>query len=75
MSKNVSIAQAQNISARIVEIEATAEKVFGDLERAKRWMHQNNVALGGTPISRMATEEGVAEVRKILSSIAYGGVV
>jgi uncharacterized protein (DUF2384 family) len=75
MSKSVSIAQVQNISARIADIDATAENVFGDLERAKQWMHQNNLALGGTPISRMDTEEGVAEVRKILSSIAYGGVV
>jgi putative toxin-antitoxin system antitoxin component (TIGR02293 family) len=62
-------------SIRIAEIEAYAEDVFGSLEIARRWMHQNNIALGRTPISMLDTETGAAEVMKILESIAKGGVV
>lgn len=60
---------------RIAEIEAEAEDVFGDAEMARRWLLKNNFALGSTPLSMLDTDIGTGEVRKILSSIAYGGVV
>jgi len=64
-----------NNSIRIVEIEAYAEEVFGSSDKARRWMRQNNIALGCTPILRRDTEMGADEVMKILESIAKGGVV
>lgn len=61
--------------ARIAIIEAEAEAVFGDEDRAKAWLLQKNLALGDTPLAMLDTETGAFEVRKILSAIAYGGVV
>ena len=60
---------------RLAIIENQAEKVFGDAEKAKNWLTQKNLALGDTPLSMLDTETGAGEVRKVLGSIAYGGVV
>ncbi len=60
---------------RIAEIEAEAADVFGDAEMAKKWLLKSNFALGSTPLSMLDTDIGTGEVRKVLSSIAYGGVV
>ena len=60
---------------RLAIIESQAEKVFGDAEKAKNWLTQKNLALGDTPLSMLDTETGAGEVRKVLGSIAYGGVV
>ena len=62
-------------SIRIAEIKAEAEQTFGSTEKAQKWMAEKNIALGKTPISMLDTEAGAREVRKILASIAYGGVV
>lgn len=60
---------------RLAIIEDQAEKVFGDAEKAKNWLTRTNLALGDTPLSMLDTETGAGEVRKVLASIAYGGVV
>ena len=60
---------------RLAIIEDQAEKVFGDAGKAKHWLTQKNLALGDTPLSMLDTETGAGEVRKVLGSIAYGGVV
>ncbi len=60
---------------RLAIIESQAEKVFGDAGKAKNWLTQKNLALGDTPLSMLDTEAGAGEVRKVLGSIAYGGVV
>lgn len=60
---------------RISIIKAEAEKIFGDAEKAKRWLNQKNLALGNTPFAMLATEAGTNEVRKVLNAIAYGGIV
>jgi len=60
---------------RIINIEAEAEQIFGSRRMAKGWMSQNNVALGCAPISMLDSARGVAEVRKALASITYGGSV
>ena len=60
---------------RLAIIENQAEKVFGDAGKAKNWLMQKNLALGDTPLSMLDTETGAGEVRKVLGSIAYGGVV
>lgn len=56
-------------------IESAAREVFGNSDLAKQWMMQNNSALGATPLSMLDSDAGVDEVRKILASISYGGVV
>ena len=60
---------------RLAIIETQAEQVFGDAQKAKNWLTQKNLALGDTPLSMLDTETGAREVRKVLGSIAYGGVV
>ena len=54
---------------------AEAEKVFGSAEKAEKWLHQEQLALGAAPLSLLDSEAGIAEVRKILAAIATGGVV
>lgn len=61
--------------ARIALIEAEAEDVFDSDALAKRWMLEPNLALGESPLSLLDTDTGADEVRKVLASIAYGGVV
>ena len=60
---------------RLAIIGNQAEQVFGDAGKAKNWLTQKNLALGNTPLSMLDTETGAGEIRKILGSIAYGGVV
>jgi len=60
---------------RLAIIEDAAEKVFGNAEMGKQWIMRKNLALGDTPLSMLDTETGAGEVKKILASIAYGGVV
>ncbi|HBV21374.1 MAG TPA: DUF2384 domain-containing protein [Nitrosomonas sp.] len=60
--------------ARIALIEADAEKVFDSSDLARRWMLESNLALGESPLSLLDTDIGADEVRKVLASIAYGGV-
>ena len=60
---------------RLAIIENQAEQGFGYAGKAKNWLMQKNLALGDTPLSMLDTETGAGEVRKVLGSIAYGGVV
>jgi uncharacterized protein (DUF2384 family) len=57
------------------EIESVAIKIIGSTDIAINWMTRNNLALGDTPLSMSYTEAGACDVRKVLSSIARGGVV
>lgn len=59
--------------ARIRLVEEEATRTFGSPELAKQWMASNNLALGCSPIAILASEDGLMEVRRILSAIAYGG--
>ncbi len=61
---------------RVADITRLAEESFGGREAATRWLKSANLALSGaTPLSMLDTEPGASEVRRILSSINYGGVV
>jgi putative toxin-antitoxin system antitoxin component (TIGR02293 family) len=60
---------------RIALIENEADKIFGQSDKARDWLTKNNEALGVSPLSMLDTETGAAEVRKVLSAIAYGGAV
>jgi putative toxin-antitoxin system antitoxin component (TIGR02293 family) len=59
---------------RVADITRMAEETFGRQEAAAQWLKSPNLALGGaTPLSMLDTEPGAGEVRRILSSINYGG--
>lgn len=60
--------------ARIAATEAEAGEVFGSQALAKQWMLEPNLALGEAPLLLLDTDTGADEVRKVLASIAYGGV-
>lgn len=64
--------EASSMKALIIK---EADEVFGSPEKAKKWLNDKNKMLGMTPLEMLKTENGAQEVRKILSAIAYGGVV
>jgi putative toxin-antitoxin system antitoxin component (TIGR02293 family) len=68
-------AAASERIARMADITRMAEATFGGRDAATRWLKSATLALGGvTPLSMLDTEPGAGEVRRILSSIDYGGV-
>jgi putative toxin-antitoxin system antitoxin component (TIGR02293 family) len=61
---------------RLADVIRLAEETFGGRKAGARWLKTPNLALGdATPLSMLDTEPGAHEVRRILSSIGYGGVV
>lgn len=69
-------AAASERVVRVADITRMAEESFGGRAAATRWLKSSNLALGGaTPLSMLDTEPGAGEVRRILSSINYGGAV
>ena len=72
------IVDLQSEEKRLVlksNIEAAAREVFGNSDKAKRWILQNNTALGASPLSMLNSDAGAEEVIKVLASISYGGIV
>ena len=60
---------------RVADITRIAEETFGGHAAAAQWLKTPNLALeNATPLSMLDTEPGAGEVRRILSSINYGGV-
>lgn len=59
--------------ARAAGAFTLAHQVFGDRDKANRWMRLPNRALGGaTPLSLLRTGSGTQLVETILTRIAYG---
>jgi putative toxin-antitoxin system antitoxin component (TIGR02293 family) len=62
-------------TVRLAQITRHADRAFGDLQKALRWMRKSNRAMAGQkPIDLIATEPGAALVRQVLGTIEYGGV-
>jgi len=58
---------------RVARIGALAEEAFGDREKAVRWLHRPNRALGNAvPLHHIDTELGAREVEDVLGRIAHG---
>jgi putative toxin-antitoxin system antitoxin component (TIGR02293 family) len=58
---------------RLGRIAALAEDVLGSREKATRWLHQPNRALGSaTPLHQMDTELGARQVEDVLLRVAHG---
>jgi uncharacterized protein (DUF2384 family) len=60
---------------RLAEIKTLAIEISGSESKAKDWLNSANLTLGDTPISLAKSEYGAVEVKRVLSAIAYGGVV
>lgn len=61
---------------RLANITLEAAQAFGDLEKAMRWLRKPNRVLGlEKPLELIATEPGVALVRRTIGTIEYGGLV
>ncbi|WP_084570830.1 antitoxin Xre/MbcA/ParS toxin-binding domain-containing protein [Methylosinus sp. PW1] len=58
---------------RLARIGAQAERVFGNPEKAGRWLRKPSPALAGqTPIAMLRSETGAQLVAELLGQIAHG---
>lgn len=54
-------------------VSARATEVFGNRDKAQRWLQGTVPALGNrTPLSLLATAEGIAQVQDTLGAIEHG---
>lgn len=60
---------------RVARIAALATEVFGTTEKASRWLHRANRALGGKPpLGLLRTDLGTRQVEQVLGRIEHGVV-
>lgn len=58
---------------RLARIYAFAIEVLEDAEKAMRWMHREQIGLGGrVPLEMIETEAGEREVENLLGRIEHG---
>ena len=58
---------------RLARIGAEADRVFGDHQKASRWLRKPNPALSGqAPLELLATEIGALAVDELLGQIDHG---
>jgi putative toxin-antitoxin system antitoxin component (TIGR02293 family) len=58
---------------RLTRIQALTEEVFGDPEKANRWLRENLAILDGkSPLEVARTESGARVVEQILAKIDWG---
>jgi putative toxin-antitoxin system antitoxin component (TIGR02293 family) len=58
---------------RLMRIQALAEDVFGDAEKANRWLRENLAILDGKPPLEVArAESGARVVEQMLAKIDWG---
>ncbi len=58
---------------RVLEIQALADRVFGDEKKAKAWLRRPNASMSGQiPLNLMKDELGAAVVREALEQIDHG---
>jgi len=60
-------------AVRVARVTATAEQVFGEPERAWRWLRKPQPRFDGkTPVEMLATEAGARLVEEMIGQIDYG---
>lgn len=60
-------------AVRLARVDKLAAKVFGDSEKASRWLRKPKASLGGeTPLAYLATEAGARAVEEMLNGIDHG---
>jgi putative toxin-antitoxin system antitoxin component (TIGR02293 family) len=58
---------------RLTRLQALAEDVFGDADKANRWLREKLAILGGKqPLEVAATEAGGRVVEQLLAKIDWG---
>ena len=66
---------AQRID-RVEGVIRMAEAIFESNDMALSWMRRENIALGNAkPIELCDTDEGAAQVRRVLSALEHGNSV
>lgn len=60
-------------ASRVASLRARAEEVFGDPEKAWKWLNRPNRALvQKTPLEMIDTDTGLQSVLTILGRLAHG---
>jgi putative toxin-antitoxin system antitoxin component (TIGR02293 family) len=60
-------------AVRLARVAELAERIFGDKEKAHRWLRKPKLALGrATPLTYLASESGARIVEDMLWRIDYG---
>lgn len=57
---------------RIARVAERAEKVFGDADKARRWLSTTHSLLGARPLALLATDAGARAVEDELIRIDFG---
>lgn len=60
---------------RQTAIRFAAIEVFGSKRKAVSWLKKPHILYGKSPNQLSKNEKGFEEVKRVLTSIAYGGVV
>lgn len=68
---NLSDAEADRV-ARVERIRTAAIRVFGNPDKARRWLTSPNAILGAMPVTLLATDAGTVLVSEELSRIEWG---
>lgn len=69
-------ASAAAAAQRIEVVTRMAEAIFESNDMALSWMQRENIALGNAkPIELCDTDEGAAQVRRVLSAVEHGNSV
>ncbi len=59
----------------LIKLRSLAVSTFGSESTADAWLNEFHLILGETPIVVAKSPQGLKEVEKILSAIAFGGAV
>ena len=59
----------------LLEVKKLALTTLGSKDVANQWLNSFNLILGDTLVNFMNQQNGPDEIKKILHSISYGGVV
>jgi putative toxin-antitoxin system antitoxin component (TIGR02293 family) len=60
-------------AVRLARVDKLAAQVFGDTEKAHRWLRKAKRSLGGkTPVAYLSTEAGARAVEDMLNQIDHG---
>ncbi|TPI56505.1 MULTISPECIES: antitoxin Xre/MbcA/ParS toxin-binding domain-containing protein [unclassified Mesorhizobium] len=70
-NEKLSIAESDRVM-RIERISTMADRVFGDHEKAQRWLRKRSRVLNEAPITLLQSETGASLVEEELHRIDYG---
>ena len=63
-----------SVTQDLIEIKKLSVEASDTEDIADHWLNSYNFLIGDTPLSLLNVENGANEIKKILSSVAYGGV-